>query len=262
MHSQGGSPSRSGFWSSIGWPRSVCQGWLQALALLRPPFTPKKGMEGVFVGVSTVWALRVPHLLHFMEVQCALHLVDKLPALSEQVHGDYPSEGQDGSLRDRAIRARYTKGSPCLYSCQAFAVLFVPHTVCTNRQTPSLQPSCPTLFVFVLRRWASYHSQVFYGHLCTSHRRRSVCRDPEWSLRPLRQWAPYLLGYLPYHRQWSRPPSNLWWVGEDTGVSESPASGNWRHFWRVVSPRGIHGSTCLKAVLPLLQSSAISSVHQ
>ena len=45
------------------------QGWLQVMALLRPPLTPKKGIEGVVFGVPTVWALRAPHLPHFMEVR-------------------------------------------------------------------------------------------------------------------------------------------------------------------------------------------------
>ena len=84
--------------------------------------------------------------------ECAFQLVYNLSALSKQVHGDHPRDDQDGSLRDRTIRARHAKGSPSLYSFQTFAVLFVPHTVCLDFSTVEHNVEQPPMLAITLLR--------------------------------------------------------------------------------------------------------------
>ena len=54
--------------------------------------------------------------------ECALHSVDKLSPLGEQIHRDDPRDHQNCRLRDRAIP------SP-LHSLQTITILFVSHRI-------------------------------------------------------------------------------------------------------------------------------------
>ena len=59
--------------------------------------------------------------------ECALYFADKLSPLGKQVHRDDPRDHQNCRLRDRAIRARYSKSPSPLYSGQTLTILFVSY---------------------------------------------------------------------------------------------------------------------------------------
>ena len=79
--------------------------------------------------------------------ECALHLVDKLWPLGEQVYWDDPRDHQNCRLRDRGIWARHSKRPSPLYSGQTtFCWLF--QVMCVVGVFPVLWPYCSCSFCF------------------------------------------------------------------------------------------------------------------